>query len=92
VLLGAVPFCGTFGNAAAMAAAAGGAHIVCMAQFDGGRRRCSAKNETNPPRFALAKTAACSLSAYRAFFSSGHFVPPAAGTPDCWISDVRFWG
>jgi fatty-acyl-CoA synthase len=35
VLLGAVPFCGTFGNAAAMAAAAGGAHIVCMAQFDG---------------------------------------------------------
>ena len=35
VLLGAVPFCGTFGNAAAMAAAAGGAHIVCVAQFDG---------------------------------------------------------
>jgi fatty-acyl-CoA synthase len=35
VLLGAVPFCGTFGNAAAMAAVAGGAHIVCMAQFDG---------------------------------------------------------
>jgi fatty-acyl-CoA synthase len=35
VLLGAVPFCGTFGNAAAMAAAAGGAHIVCMPQFDG---------------------------------------------------------
>jgi fatty-acyl-CoA synthase len=35
VLLGAVPFCGTFGNAAAMAALAGGAHIVCLAQFDG---------------------------------------------------------
>ena len=35
VLLGAVPFCGTFGNAAAMAAVAGGAHIVCLAQFDG---------------------------------------------------------
>src|SRR6202034_2471270 len=35
VLLGAVPFCGTFGNAAAMAAMAGGAHIVCQAQFDG---------------------------------------------------------
>jgi acyl-CoA synthetase (AMP-forming)/AMP-acid ligase II len=35
VLLGAVPFCGTFGNAAAMAAVAGGAHIVCVAQFDG---------------------------------------------------------
>jgi fatty-acyl-CoA synthase len=35
VLFGAVPFCGTFGNAAAMAAAAGGAHIVCVAQFDG---------------------------------------------------------
>jgi fatty-acyl-CoA synthase len=34
-LLGAVPFCGTFGNAAAMAAIAGGAHIVCLAQFDG---------------------------------------------------------
>jgi fatty-acyl-CoA synthase len=34
-LLGAVPFCGTFGNAAAMAAVAGGAHIVCIAQFDG---------------------------------------------------------
>jgi fatty-acyl-CoA synthase len=30
-----VPFCGTFGNAAAMAAIAGGAHIVCLAQFDG---------------------------------------------------------
>jgi fatty-acyl-CoA synthase len=27
--------CGTFGNAAAMAAVAGGAHIVCLAQFDG---------------------------------------------------------
>ena len=35
VLLAAVPFCGTFGNAAAMAAIAGGAHIVCLAQFDG---------------------------------------------------------
>jgi fatty-acyl-CoA synthase len=34
-LLGAVPFCGTFGNAAAMAAVAGGAHIVCLAQFNG---------------------------------------------------------
>jgi len=34
-LLGAVPFCGTFGNATAMAAIAGGAHIVCLAQFDG---------------------------------------------------------
>ena len=30
-----MPFCGTFGNAAAMAAIAGGAHIVCLAQFDG---------------------------------------------------------
>ncbi len=35
VLLGAVPFCGTFGNAAAMATIAGGAHVVCLAQFDG---------------------------------------------------------
>ena len=35
VLLGAVPFCGTFGNAAAMAAIAGGAHVVCLALFDG---------------------------------------------------------
>jgi len=35
VLLAAVPFCGTFGNAAAMAAVAGGAHVVCLAQFDG---------------------------------------------------------
>ena len=34
-LLAAVPFCGTFGNAAAMAAFAGGAHVVCLAQFDG---------------------------------------------------------
>ncbi|MGA2843338.1 MAG: AMP-binding protein [Steroidobacteraceae bacterium] len=34
-LLGAVPFCGTFGNAAVMAAIAGGAHVVCLAQFDG---------------------------------------------------------
>ncbi len=33
-LLGALPFCGTFGNAAAMAALAGGAHVVCVAQFD----------------------------------------------------------
>jgi fatty-acyl-CoA synthase len=35
VLLGALPFCGTFGNVAAMAAIAGGAHVVCLAQFDG---------------------------------------------------------
>jgi len=35
VLLGALPFCGTFGNVAAMAAVAGGAHIVCLAAFDG---------------------------------------------------------
>ena len=35
VLLAAVPFCGTFGNAAAMAAIAGGAHLVCLAQFEG---------------------------------------------------------
>jgi fatty-acyl-CoA synthase len=34
-LLAAVPFCGTFGNAAAMAAIAGGAHVICLAQFDG---------------------------------------------------------
>src|SRR5262249_6969208 len=34
-LLAAPPFCGTFGNAAAMAAIAGGAHVVCLAQFDG---------------------------------------------------------
>jgi fatty-acyl-CoA synthase len=34
-LLAAVPFCGTFGNAAAMAAINGGAHVVCLAQFDG---------------------------------------------------------
>jgi fatty-acyl-CoA synthase len=34
VMLGVVPFCGTFGNAAATAAIAGGAHIVCQAQFD----------------------------------------------------------
>src|SRR5262249_49818239 len=33
-LLAAPPFCGTFGNAAAMAAIAGGAHVVCLAQFD----------------------------------------------------------
>ena len=35
-LLGAVPFCGTFGNAAAMAAFAGGARVVCLPVFDGG--------------------------------------------------------
>jgi fatty-acyl-CoA synthase len=35
VLLAVVPLCGTFGNAAAMAAIAGGAHIVCLPQFDG---------------------------------------------------------
>ena len=35
VLLGALPFCGTFGNVAAMAGIAGGAHVVCLAQFDG---------------------------------------------------------
>jgi len=35
VLLGALPFCGTFGNVAAMAAVAGGAHIVCLAKFHG---------------------------------------------------------
>jgi len=35
VLLAAVPFCGTFGNAATMAAVAGGTHIVCLPQFDG---------------------------------------------------------
>jgi fatty-acyl-CoA synthase len=34
VLLGTLPFCGTFGNVTAMAAVAGGAHIVCLAQFD----------------------------------------------------------
>ena len=34
VLLAAVPLCGTFGNAAAMGAVAGGAHIVCMDRFD----------------------------------------------------------
>ncbi len=34
-LLGVVPFCGTFGNAALMAAVAGGAHVVCLEQFDG---------------------------------------------------------
>jgi len=33
-LLGTLPFCGTFGNVAAMAALAGGAHVVCLAQFD----------------------------------------------------------
>jgi fatty-acyl-CoA synthase len=35
VLFGTLPFCGTFGNVTAMAAIAGGAHIVCLAQFDG---------------------------------------------------------
>ncbi len=35
VLLGTLPFCGTFGNATVMAAIAGGAHVVCLAQFDG---------------------------------------------------------
>ena len=34
VLLGAVPFCGTFGNVAFMAAVAGGAPVVAMASFD----------------------------------------------------------
>ena len=34
-LLGAVPFCGTFGNAAAMAAIAGSARIACLPVFDG---------------------------------------------------------
>ena len=33
-LLAAVPFCGTFGNIAAMAAVAGGAHVVTMDVFD----------------------------------------------------------
>jgi fatty-acyl-CoA synthase len=33
-LLAAVPFCGTFGLAAAMAAMAGGARIHCLARFD----------------------------------------------------------
>lgn len=33
-LLAAVPFCGTFGNVAAMAALAGGAHLVCMEVFE----------------------------------------------------------
>ncbi|GGF48001.1 acyl-CoA synthetase [Aliidongia dinghuensis] len=34
-LLACIPLCGTFGNAAAMAAIAGGAHVVCMDRFDG---------------------------------------------------------
>ena len=34
-LLAAVPFCGTFGLTAALAAVAGSAHIVCMDRFDG---------------------------------------------------------
>jgi fatty-acyl-CoA synthase len=33
-LLGTLPFCGTFGNVTALAALAGGAHIVCLSQFD----------------------------------------------------------
>ncbi len=33
-LLAALPLCGTFGNAGAMGAVAGGAHIVCMDRFD----------------------------------------------------------
>jgi fatty-acyl-CoA synthase len=32
--LGVLPFCGTFGNVVALAAIAGGAHIVCLAQFE----------------------------------------------------------
>ena len=35
-LLAAVPLCGTFGQALALGAAAGGAHIVFIEQFDGG--------------------------------------------------------
>lgn len=35
-LLAVLPLCGTLGNVAAMAAVAGGAHIVCMDRFDGG--------------------------------------------------------
>jgi fatty-acyl-CoA synthase len=34
VLLGTLPLCGTFGNVTALAALAGGAHLVCLAQFD----------------------------------------------------------
>jgi fatty-acyl-CoA synthase len=33
-LLAATPLCGTFGNAAAMAAVAGGAHVVCLDRFE----------------------------------------------------------
>jgi fatty-acyl-CoA synthase len=33
-LLAVTPFCGTFGNVTAMAAVAGGAHVICMDQFD----------------------------------------------------------
>jgi fatty-acyl-CoA synthase len=33
--LAVLPFCGTFGNASVMAAIAGGAHVVCLAQFHG---------------------------------------------------------
>lgn len=33
--LGAVPFCGTFGNAGVMAAFAGGARVACLPVFDG---------------------------------------------------------
>ena len=43
-LLGAVPLCGTFGNAAAMAAIAGGAHIVSLAQFDGDAAAASVRH------------------------------------------------
>ena len=34
MLLAALPLCGTFSNVAAMAALAGGAHLVCMDRFD----------------------------------------------------------
>jgi fatty-acyl-CoA synthase len=33
-LLGVTPFCGTFGNAAAMAMLAGGGHVVCTERFE----------------------------------------------------------
>ena len=36
VLLAALPLCGTFSNVAAMAALAGGTHLVCMDRFDAG--------------------------------------------------------
>ena len=44
-LLAAVPFCGTFGNVALMAAIAGGARIVCMAKFDGEEARALIRSE-----------------------------------------------